>query len=199
MRGIRKALRVKDPKEQQMDFLKEHLGEELYKEVSEKLKDKGIKIGDLSSGNYIAKEKHARILCEKEETLKKKEAEIELLKKDMPEGEKLREQMTELSQELERSKGEINKYRNEKTVMSVGIKGKYVNAAICKAERLVDEETSFEKAVEKVAKDYPEWKEEATPKSKQNSSFPLSGTGGNGGGEEAIREAANEVFRRVNK
>jgi hypothetical protein len=180
-----------------MDFLKEHLGEELYKEVAEKLKDKGLKLADLSSGNYIAKEKHARILTEKEETLKKKEAEIELLKKDMPEGEKLREQMTELSKELDRSKEEVSKYRNEKTVVSLGIKGKYVNAAICEAERLVDKETPFEKAVEKVAKDYPEWKEEA--KLKQNSSFPLGGTGGNVGGEEAIREAANEVFRRVNK
>jgi hypothetical protein len=183
--------------EQRMDFLKEHLGEELYKEVAEKLKDKGIKIGDLSSGNYIAKEKHTRILCEKDEALKKKDAEIELLKKDLPEGEKLRTQITELSQELERSKGEINKYRNEKTAMSVGIKTKYVNAAICEAERLVDKETSFEKAVEKVAKDYPEWKEEA--KAKPSSSFPLNGTGGNGGGEEAIREAANAVFRSVNK
>jgi hypothetical protein len=182
-----------------MDFLKEHLGEELYKEVSEKLKDKGLKLADLSSGNYIAKEKHARILTEKEETLKKKEAEIELLKKDMPEGEKLREQMTELSKELDRSKEEVSKYRNEKTVMSLGIKAKYVNAAICEAERLADKETSFEKAVEKVAKEYPEWKEEAAPKPKQNSSFPLSGTGGNAGVEEAIREAANEVFRRVNK
>ena len=180
-----------------MDFLKEHLREELYKEVAEKLKDKGLKLADLSSGNYIAKEKHARILTEKDEVLKKKDAEIELLKKDLPEGEKLRTQITEISQELERSKGEINKYRNEKTVVSLGIKAKYVNAAICEADRLVDKETPFEKAVEKVAKDYPEWKEEAKPK--QNSSFPLNGTGGNVGGEEAIREAANEVFRRVNK
>jgi hypothetical protein len=177
-----------------MDFLKEHLGEELYKEVVEKLKDKGIKVADLSSGNYIAKEKHARIISEKEETLKKKEAEIEVLKKDMPEGEKLREQITELSQELERSKGEISKYRNEKTAMLVGIKGKYVNAAICEAERLVDKETPFEKAVEKVAKEYPEWKEET--KVRPSSSFPLNGTGGNGGGE-AIREEANEAIRRA--
>ena len=180
-----------------MDFLKEYLGEELYKEVAEKLKDKGLKLVDLSSGNYIAKEKHARILTERDEVLKKKDAEIELLKKDMPEGEKLREQMAEMSKELDRSKEEVSRYRNEKTAMSLGIKRKYVNAAISEAERLVDKETPFEKAVEKVAKDYPEWKEET--KAKPTSSFPLSGTGGNAGGEEAIREAANEVFRRVNK
>jgi hypothetical protein len=180
-----------------MDFLKEHLGEELYKEVCEKLKDKGIKVADLSGGNYIAKEKHVRIISEKDEAIKKKEAEIEVLKKDLPEGEKLREQMSEMSKELERSKGEISKYRNEKTALSLGIKTKYVNAAICEAERLVDEDTSFEKAVEKVAKEYPEWKEES--RAKPSSSFPLNGTGGNGGGEEAIREAANEVFRRVTR
>jgi hypothetical protein len=178
-----------------MEFLKEHLGEELYKEVAEKLKDKGIKVADLSGGNYIAKEKHTRIISEKEDTLKKREAEIELLKKDLPEGEKLREQISEISKELERSKGEINKYRNEKIVASLGIKGKYVNAAICEAERLVDEETSFEKAVEKVAKEYPEWKEES--RAKPSSSFPLNGTGGNGGGEEAVKEAANEAIRRA--
>jgi hypothetical protein len=178
-----------------MEFLREHLGEELYKEVAEKLKEKGIKVADLSSGNYIAKEKHVRIISEKEDTLKKKEAEIELLKKDLPEGEKLREQISEMSKELERSKGEINKYRNEKIVVSLGIKGKYVNAAICEAERLVDKETPFEKAVEKVAKDYPEWKEES--RVKPSSSFPLNGTGGNGGGGEAVKEAANEAIRRA--
>jgi hypothetical protein len=180
-----------------MEFLKEHLGEEMYKEVSEKLKGKGVKVVDASGGGYVSKEKYLRELGEKEEELKKKSSELEVLRKDMPEGEKLRGQISELSQELERSKEEIGKYRNEKAAISLGIKGKYVNAAISEAARLVDKETSFEKAIEKVSNDYPEWKEEARPK--KNSSFSLSGSGGNAGEEEAVKEAANAAIRRAIK
>lgn len=41
-----------------MEFLKEHLGEELYNQVTEALKDKSVKIADLASGEYVAKGKY---------------------------------------------------------------------------------------------------------------------------------------------
>lgn len=41
-----------------MEFLKEHLGEELYMQVVESLKDKGLKLADLSTGDYVAKGKY---------------------------------------------------------------------------------------------------------------------------------------------
>ena len=41
-----------------MEFLKHELGEELYAQVSEKLKDSKIKLADLSSGAYVGKEKY---------------------------------------------------------------------------------------------------------------------------------------------
>ena len=40
-----------------MEFLKEKLGEELYNQVAEKLKDSGMKLADLSTGAYVGKEK----------------------------------------------------------------------------------------------------------------------------------------------
>ena len=180
-----------------MDFLKEHLGEELYKQVSDKLKDKGVKLADLSGGQYVQKDKYARAISEKEEAIKAKDVELEQLRNNLGGDEQLKKQVNSLTKELEETKSELGRFKNEKTVLGMGIKAKYVNAAMSEAARLVDKDTSFEKAVEKVAKEYPEWKEEAKPK--QNSSFPLNGTGRNGGREEAIREAANEVFRRVNK
>ena len=40
-----------------MEFLKEHLGEELYAQVAEKLKGTKLKLADLSTGGYISKDK----------------------------------------------------------------------------------------------------------------------------------------------
>ena len=41
-----------------MEFLKEALGEDLYKQVEEKLKDnKDIKLANLASGDYVSKQK----------------------------------------------------------------------------------------------------------------------------------------------
>lgn len=40
-----------------MEFLKQHLGEALYDEVADKLKDKSVKLADLSTGEYVAKKK----------------------------------------------------------------------------------------------------------------------------------------------
>lgn len=40
-----------------MEFLKEYLGEELYNQVAEAIKDKGLKLADLSKGEYVAKGK----------------------------------------------------------------------------------------------------------------------------------------------
>ena len=48
-----------------MDFLKEHLGEELYGQVSEKLKDTKIKLADISTGTYVSKDKFTTLETEK--------------------------------------------------------------------------------------------------------------------------------------
>jgi len=40
-----------------MEFLKEHLGDELYNQVSEKLKGTKVKLADLGTGNYVDSQK----------------------------------------------------------------------------------------------------------------------------------------------
>lgn len=44
-----------------MEFLKEKLGEELYNQVSEKLKGSGVKLADLSTGDYVDKNKYDKL------------------------------------------------------------------------------------------------------------------------------------------
>lgn len=41
-----------------IEVLKDHLSEETYSAVAEELKDKDIKLADLTSGNFVSKEKH---------------------------------------------------------------------------------------------------------------------------------------------
>jgi hypothetical protein len=68
-------------KEKDMDFLKEILGEELFKQIEEKInahngdeanKDKQIKLANLASGEYVGKGKHEAL----EALLKGKETEL---------------------------------------------------------------------------------------------------------------------------
>ena len=44
-----------------MEFLKELLDEETYAKVEEQLKDKDVKLADLSKGEYVSKDKYERI------------------------------------------------------------------------------------------------------------------------------------------
>lgn len=68
-----------------MEFLKEHLGEELYNQVAEKLKgnDK-VKLANLAAGEYVGKEKYAALEAGKKELetqLKERDTQLEELKK----------------------------------------------------------------------------------------------------------------------
>lgn len=49
-----------------MEFLKEHLGEELYLQVSEKLKGSSLKLADLSTGEFVSKMKFDDLLTERD-------------------------------------------------------------------------------------------------------------------------------------
>jgi hypothetical protein len=182
-------------KRTKMEFLKEHLGEELYKEVSEKLKGKGVKVVDASGGGYVSKEKYLREIGEKEKEIKGKETELNQLRSNVVADEGVKKQLETLTQELELARNEVGRFKNEKTILGNGIKSKYIAAAICEATKLLSKEVSFEKAAEEVAKNFPEWKQEGKPMS----SFSLNGSGHNIGDEDAAKEAANAVIRRAIK
>lgn len=71
-----------------MDFLREILGEELYKQVAEKInahngneanKDKQIKIGNLGSGEYVGRAKHEAELDKLNTLLTGKDGDIQTL------------------------------------------------------------------------------------------------------------------------
>lgn len=173
-----------------MDFLKPILGEDLFNQVSAKVKDSGLKIADLSKGDYVSKDKYSRAVAEKDDLIRAKDTEIESLRKGLSGDEKLKKEVETLTEELNTAKSELGRFRNEKSALAAGFKGKYLNAVISEASKHVDKETTFDKALETVGKDYPEWKEDAKPQ--KQSSFPLGG-----GDAKANREKANDALRSI--
>jgi hypothetical protein len=86
---------------------------------------------------------------------------------------------------------EIKHAMHEKTVLSLGIKGKYVNAAMHEASRLVNENTPFDKAIEKVANDHSEWKDGWQEEKARPNIAALSGTNYNLAGRKIRRNTKN--------
>lgn len=85
-----------------MDFLKEHLGDELYNKVTEKLKgnDK-VKLANLASGEYIGKDKFTAAESAKKELegqLKERDTQLETLKKAAGDNETLKAEIAKLQE-----------------------------------------------------------------------------------------------------
>lgn len=83
-----------------MDWLKEHLGEELYSKVAEKLKanDK-IKLANLAGGDYVGKDKFAALETSKKELegqIKERDTQLETLKKAAGDNETLKSEIAKL-------------------------------------------------------------------------------------------------------
>lgn len=83
-----------------MDWLKEHLGDELYSKVTEKLKDNDkVKLANLASGEYIGKDKFIAAETAKkqmEEQLKERNTQLESLKKSAGDNEILKAEIAKL-------------------------------------------------------------------------------------------------------
>ena len=182
-----------------MDFLKAHLGEELFNQVKSKLEGKNVKVVDLSTGDYVSKEKHTRVVSEHEEAMKKKDGEIANLQSSVTGDEKLKKRIGELENDLAASQKKITRFDYEKTVTGKGIQSKYLDAAISQAEKLVSKDVSFEKAVDNVLETYPEWKTEAKVAPEKKSTFPLNNNNPSTAASEAAeaRASANDVLRRA--
>lgn len=83
-----------------MEWLKEHLGEELYNKVVEKLKgnDK-VKLANLASGEYVGKDKFTAAETAKkqlEEQLRERDTQLESLKKAAGDNETLKAEIAKL-------------------------------------------------------------------------------------------------------
>lgn len=95
-----------------MEFLKETLGEELYNQVAEKLKDTDIKLVNLTDGGYVAKDK----LTKAEERAKTAETalteerkSLETLKASAGDSEELKAQIQKLQDEAKTKADEYEK------------------------------------------------------------------------------------------
>lgn len=93
-----------------MEFLKEVLGEELFNQVSEKLKgNEKIKLANIAGGEYVAKEKFNTLEATKNELttqLKDRDTQLETLKK--VDAESLQIEIARLQEENERSKTDFD-------------------------------------------------------------------------------------------
>lgn len=103
-----------------MDFLREILGEELYKQVADKInahngdeanKDKQIKIGNLGSGEYVGKAKHEAeldklnaLLSGKDGDIQNLTATLESLKKGKVDADAIQSKLAESERLLAESK-----------------------------------------------------------------------------------------------
>lgn len=102
-----------------MEFLKEILGEELYKQISEKLKtynenpsnkDKQVKLTNLTEGNFVAKEQHDTLAAENKanaQKLTEANALIEQLKKSTKDDETLQTKIGEYQAKVTRLESEL--------------------------------------------------------------------------------------------
>jgi hypothetical protein len=182
-----------------MDFLKAHLGEELFNQVKSKLEGKKVKVVDLSTGDYVSKDKHTRVVSEHEEAMKKKDGEIANLQSSVAGDEKLKKRITDLEGELASYQSKITRFEHEKMVTVKGIQLKYMDAAISQAEKLVSKDTSFDKAVDSVLETYPEWKAETKVAPEKKSTFPLNNNNASTAESQATeaRSAANAALRKA--
>jgi len=89
-----------------MEKLKELLGEELYKQLEEKLGDKKVFIDD---GNYIPKQRFDEVNNEKKELqnqLKERDGQLEELRKNSQDSKELQDKIQELQQANEETKSQ---------------------------------------------------------------------------------------------
>ena len=103
-----------------MDFLKEILGEELFKQVAEKInahngneanKDKQIKIGNLGGGDYVGKAKHDALQAQfdsKDQELQKANGLIAELQKAAKGDETLQQKVTEYQDQAAQLQKQLN-------------------------------------------------------------------------------------------
>lgn len=103
-----------------MDFLKDIIGEDLYKQIEEKInahngneanKDKQIKIGNLGSGEYVGKGKHDSeverlnaLLSGKDNDIQTLNATLESLKKGKVDADTIQQKLDEANRLLNESK-----------------------------------------------------------------------------------------------
>ena len=97
-----------------MEFLKEILTEELYTSLEDALKDKDVKLANLTDGNYVSREKYQAL-----------ENEVATLKKGAETNEAMISELEELRKE--KKTAELNRYLKEEGVKNPELISRFLN------------------------------------------------------------------------
>ncbi len=186
-----------------MEFLKEVLGEELYKQFETKVnefngklenKDKQIKLGNLGNGEYVSKGKYDSLEAEKNNLSKQNEelnSTIETLKNGNKDNKKLQDTITELQGKLETANKDLERIQEESanTAKTYALKEQLSKAGVTDPDYLIYKHGGLEKfnfdkennpiGVEDSIKPYREDKSMAHLFGNQQKYTPAAGSGGN--------------------
>ena len=100
--------------------------------------------------------------------------------------------VTQLQQDLENSRNEVQRMKNEKFLSSKGVKADDLDYVAYKVSKMVDDKTTFEKAAEKYLKENPRYVGGNTYRASTSSGSSSEGSGGsaNASINDRIRAAA---------
>lgn len=151
-----------------MEKLKELFGETplTYDEFTKAITEKGIKLADLSEGNYVDKIKYEKVVS-KSDDLKKS---YEDLASKATGDEQLKKQIEDLKKQLETETGEKNKFistakelARKDLIREAGIKGEWVDLALFRNKDIEDED-EFKANISAYAKEKANlWADAAAP------------------------------------
>lgn len=193
-----------------MEFLKDMLGEELYKQVADAInahngkpenKDKQVKLADLGSGQYVDKGKYDTAVAEKENLagqIKTLNATIGDLKKNNADNESLQTTITDLQAKLKEQQT-----ANEQITKSYALKDQLSKQGVLDPDYLIYKAGGLDKftfdkqgkpvGVEEVVKPYKEDQAMAHLFKQDENKPPYHPNGGSGGGA-AANPFAKETF-----
>lgn len=169
-----------------MDFLKEVLSEETYNALTDELKDKEVKLADLSKGEYVRKEKY-------DTDLKNLNTHFDTFKTET--SEKLTTYEAQKDQFENEKKGLLNQlsgYKTKETLASHKVSNDYADFVKFQVEQRVNDDTDFETALKGYLEENPQYMEQGSkvstsPGSKGNPSVKT--------GKEKVNDAIRQGFK----
>jgi predicted nucleic acid-binding Zn-ribbon protein len=162
-----------------LDFLKDCFeNEDSFKAFTDKVEEKGLKITEISAGDYVSKNKF------NDETKKYKEmkAKYEELQKSIENDEGSKKQLEDMEKtykELEKKytdlESEHDRITKRMALTKGGIKEEFADFVYSEIKKKVNEDTDFDTAFKNFKKENPQYNTEAT-KPRQGVNPNLTGT-----------------------
>lgn len=199
--GVYRRLIKSSVKGVNMEKLKEVFGEEplTYEDFEKKVNEKGLKLADLSTGEYVSKDKFQNT----SQQIKEKEKEIEELNNKYSEVSKKAEEKEKLEEELQQLQNEKKRVERESLLKDQGVDERYRKFVLTEINEKLNEDDNKDKKFEDVAKEYLEENDQFIA-SKENetkgSIFKKASSprldDGEGGKSESINEKMNKIIKK---